>query len=45
MLDAQVVEIKGMMHGVEAVTPQGKLVLAERLSTYKGEFGLRRREV
>jgi hypothetical protein len=34
-------EIKGKLAGVKAVTPQGKVMTGEQLSTWKGDFGLR----
>lgn len=45
VLDTQGLESKGRLEGVEAVTPQGRVVSAEQLSTYKGDFGLRRSEL
>lgn len=44
VLDTQGLETKGRLRGVEAVTPQGGLISGEQLSTYKGEFGLRKKE-
>jgi hypothetical protein len=44
-LDTQGLESKGRLEGVEAVTPQGRVVSAEQLSTYKGDFGLRRSQL
>ena len=36
--------IKGRLEAVEAVTPQGRLISAQELSRFKGDFGLRKKE-
>lgn len=35
---------KGRLGAVEAVTLQGRLISAEELSRFKGDFGLRKKE-
>ena len=35
---------KGRLEAVEAVTLQGRLISAEELSRFKGDFGLRKKE-
>ena len=43
VLNAEGLEMKGSIDAVEAINPYGTLVSAGELSTYKGDFGLRKK--